>query len=45
MEYSGDRIEIPLPTEDARKEILNIYNKQKPIDNTVDMKKMGLTEI
>ena len=41
-----DRIlEIPLPNKDARKEILKIHTKRKPIDNTVDLEKLSeLTE-
>jgi transitional endoplasmic reticulum ATPase len=42
-----DRIlEIPLPSKDARKEILKIHTKRKPIDNTVDLEKLSeLTEM
>ena len=42
-----DRIlEVPLPNKDARKEILNIHTKRKPLDNTVDLEKISeLTEM
>jgi transitional endoplasmic reticulum ATPase len=36
-----DRIlEIPLPNKDARKEILKLHTKRKPIDNTVDLERL-----
>src|SRR5689334_17673763 len=42
-----DRIlEVPLPDKEARKEILNIHTKRKPLDNTVDLEKISeLTEM
>src|SRR6478735_11734836 len=42
-----DRIlEVPLPNKEARKEILNIHTKRKPLDNTVDLEKISeLTEM
>src|ERR687883_65034 len=41
-----DRIlEVPLPDKEARKEILRIHTKRKPLDNTVNIDKLvGLTE-
>jgi transitional endoplasmic reticulum ATPase len=36
-----DRIlEVPLPDKEARKDILKIHTKRKPLDNTVDMDKL-----
>src|SRR5436309_3174949 len=36
-----DRIlEIPVPSKEARKQILEIHTKRKPLDNTVDMEKL-----
>jgi transitional endoplasmic reticulum ATPase len=36
-----DRIlEVPLPDKEARKDILKIHTKRKPLDNTVDMDKI-----
>src|SRR4029078_3145761 len=41
-----DRIlEVPLPDKEARKEILRIHTKWKPLDHTVNIDKLvGLTE-
>jgi transitional endoplasmic reticulum ATPase len=41
-----DRIlEVPLPDKEARKEILRIHTKRKPLDHTVNIDKLvGLTE-
>ena len=36
-----DRIlEVPFPDKEARKDILKIHTKRKPLDNTVDMEKL-----
>ena len=36
-----DRIlEVPFPNKEARKDILKIHTKRKPLDNTVDMEKL-----
>ena len=36
-----DRIlEVPFPDKEARRDILKIHTRRKPIDNTVDMEKL-----